>query len=83
MKIDSQSNSIELEAIYSEETGLRKRSPDIPGSGEKKQSECRRIEQLQILVALSARRLLARFVAVNRVLNGALLMRESVADNSL
>jgi len=55
----------------------------MPGSGEKKQSECRRIEQFQILVALSARRLRARFIAVNRVFNAALLMRESVADNDL
>jgi len=72
-----------VEAISQKEASLRRRSPDSPASGEKKQSECRRIEQLQVLVALGARRLLARFVAVNRVFNGALLMRESVADNNL
>jgi len=55
----------------------------MPGSGEKKQSECRRIEQLQILVPLGARRLRARFIAVNWVFSAALLMRESVVDNYL
>ena len=60
-------------AISQDEALLRRRSPDSRHQGDKKGANAG-ASQLQILVALGARSLLARLVAVKRFFNAALSM---------